>query len=300
MLMNDWSARDVQKWEYQPLGPFNAKNFATTLSPWVVPRKALEPFTVPGPRRRRRPEPRHLTWADDFGVDLTLTVEISSARMRETGTAPTLVSTGNYSDMYWTIYRCSFTTSTGCPMNPGDVFASGTVSGVEKSTRVPAGTHLARAEPDHPRRRHRTRVPPGRGRGADQRVLRTGGCPTDRLRSLQRRGPARARDGARLSRADPGLSGPVDHRLPVEHHLVAQSQPVPVDGARAELHRELDEADAQVAGQSQLSSALVVPATRGFRRHPVHRPDPATIVEVDDVQVGEAVVHPEPQPRGSG
>ena len=138
MLMNDWSARDVQKWEYQPLGPFNAKNFATTLSPWVVPLEALEPFMIPGPRRADDDPANldYLTWADDFGVDLTLTVEISSARMRETGTAPTLVSTGNYSDMYWTMSQMlAHHTSTGCPMNPGDVFASGTVSGVEESTR---------------------------------------------------------------------------------------------------------------------------------------------------------------------
>ena len=138
MLMNDWSARDVQKWEYQPLGPFNAKNFATTLSPWVVPLEALEPFMIDGPPRSAEDPANldYLTWSDDFGVDLTLTVEISSARMRETGTAPTLVSTGNYSDMYWTMSQMlAHHTSTGCPMNPGDVFASGTVSGVEENTR---------------------------------------------------------------------------------------------------------------------------------------------------------------------
>ena len=138
MLMNDWSARDVQKWEYQPLGPFNAKNFCTTLSPWVVPLEALEPFMVAGPPRGSEDPPNldYLTWADDFGIDLNLTVGISSAGMREQGMEPTQVSHGNYADMYWTMSQMlAHHTSTGCPMNPGDIFASGTVSGETESSR---------------------------------------------------------------------------------------------------------------------------------------------------------------------
>ena len=138
MLMNDWSARDVQKWEYQPLGPFNAKNFGTTLSPWIVTLDALEPFMVPGPRRGEDDPTNldYLTWADDFGVDLNLTVEISSEGMREQGIDPTLVSRGNYADMYWTMSQMlAHHTSTGCPLRPGDIYASGTVSGETEDSR---------------------------------------------------------------------------------------------------------------------------------------------------------------------
>jgi fumarylacetoacetase len=138
MLMNDWSARDVQKWEYQPLGPFNSKNFGTTLSPWIVTLEALEPFMVAGPRRGAD-DPKnldYLNWSDDFGVDLNLTVEISSESMRESGTAPTLVSRGNYADMYWTMSQMlAHHTKTGCPLNPGDIYASGTVSGESEDSR---------------------------------------------------------------------------------------------------------------------------------------------------------------------
>jgi fumarylacetoacetase len=138
MLMNDWSARDVQKWEYQPLGPFNSKNFGTTLSPWIVTLDALEPFMVPGPPRSDEDPVNldYLVWSEDFGVDLALTVEIASATMREQGTPPTLVSRGNYTDMYWTMSQMlAHHTKTGCPLRPGDIFASGTVSGVAEDSR---------------------------------------------------------------------------------------------------------------------------------------------------------------------
>ncbi len=138
VILNDWSARDVQKWEYQPLGPFNAKNFGTTLSPWIVTLDALEPFMVPGPRRGADDPTNldYLTWADDFGVDLNLTVEISSEGMREQGIDPTLVSRGNYADMYWTMSQMlAHHTSTGCPLRPGDIYASGTVSGETEDSR---------------------------------------------------------------------------------------------------------------------------------------------------------------------
>lgn len=138
MLMNDWSARDVQKWEYQPLGPFNSKNFGTTVSPWIVTLDALEPFMIAGPPRDDD-DPKnleYLTWADDFGIDLALTVEIASAEMRDAGTAPTQISRGNYADMYWTMSQMlAHHTKTGCPMRSGDLFASGTVSGVAEESR---------------------------------------------------------------------------------------------------------------------------------------------------------------------
>ena len=138
MLMNDWSARDVQKWEYQPLGPFNAKNFLTTVSPWIVTLESLEPFMVEGPPRSGDdPENlEYLQWSDDFGIDLALTVKISSEGMRADGTEPTTISQGNYAEMYWTMSQMlAHHTSTGCPMRPGDLMASGTVSGTTEDSR---------------------------------------------------------------------------------------------------------------------------------------------------------------------
>ncbi|MEE2894646.1 MAG: fumarylacetoacetase [Planctomycetota bacterium] len=138
VLVNDWSARDVQKWEYQPLGPFNAKNFATSISPWVVTMDALEPFLVPGPPRAEG-DPENLPYLvdpSDVAVDLELEVLIASETMRSKGMAPARVSLGNYRDMYWTIAQMmAHHTSTGCDLNPGDLMASGTVSGPTEDSR---------------------------------------------------------------------------------------------------------------------------------------------------------------------
>jgi fumarylacetoacetase len=140
-LVNDWSARDIQAWEYQPLGPFLAKNFATTISPWVVTREALEPFRIPlAPRAEGDPQPLpYLSTETDRangGFDITLEVYLSSERMREDGVAPVRVSRGNFRDMYWTFAQM-FThhTSNGCDLRPGDLLASGTVSGPGKESR---------------------------------------------------------------------------------------------------------------------------------------------------------------------
>ena len=137
-LVNDWSARDVQKWEYQPLGPFLAKNFATTVSPWVVTREALEPFRVPGPPRSSD-DPKPLAYLDDANgtnLDITLEVYISSAKMREQGMAPTMVSRGSFKDMFWTpAQMLAHHASNGCNMQIGDLLASGTVSGATKDSR---------------------------------------------------------------------------------------------------------------------------------------------------------------------
>ena len=137
-LVNDWSARDIQKWEYQPLGPFLAKNFATTVSPWVVLREALEPFRVPGPPRAAE-DPRPLAYLDDpngSNLDLTLEVHIASLKMRDQGLAPTLVSRGSFRDMFWTpAQMLAHHASNGCNMQIGDLLASGTVSGPTKDSR---------------------------------------------------------------------------------------------------------------------------------------------------------------------
>lgn len=138
VIVNDWSARDVQKWEYQPLGPFNAKNFATTISPWVVTMDALEPFRVSGMRRDKSdPQPlEYLQPVDDMAFDITVEVHMSSAQMRERRMEPVLISRGNFADMYWTIAQMLVHhTSTGCNLRPGDLIASGTISGPEENSR---------------------------------------------------------------------------------------------------------------------------------------------------------------------
>jgi len=131
-LLNDWSARDIQTWEYQPLGPFLAKNFATSISPWIVTLEALEPFRrAPEPRPASDPQPLpHLAGGDAFGI--TLEVWLRSARMSD----PMLVSRGSFASMYWTLAQMvAHHTSNGCPILPGDLIGSGTVSGPEKFNR---------------------------------------------------------------------------------------------------------------------------------------------------------------------
>jgi fumarylacetoacetase len=134
-LLNDWSARDVQAWEYQPLGPFLAKNFATTISPWVVTMDALEPFRVPAfARAESDPQPLpYLSTAEDRargGVDLKLEVWLRTARMRAEKAPPVRLSQGNLRDLYWTLAQMlTHHASNGCNLQPGDLLASGTVSG---------------------------------------------------------------------------------------------------------------------------------------------------------------------------
>jgi fumarylacetoacetase len=140
-LVNDWSARDVQKWEYQPLGPFLSKSFATSISPWVVTAEALAPFRVPAfarPDGDPRPLP-HLSDEDDSargGIDLRLEVLLSSAAMRRDGRPPIAVSHSNMKELYWTLGQMvAHHSSNGCNIRPGDLIASGTVSGPEKDSR---------------------------------------------------------------------------------------------------------------------------------------------------------------------
>jgi fumarylacetoacetase len=140
-LVNDWSARDIQAWEYQPLGPFLGKSFTTTVSPWVVPMEALAPYRA---TRYARPEgdPAPLPYLDSAAnqargaIDLTLVVEITSARMRTAGSAPFRLSRGNLKDLYWTVAQMvAHHTSNGCNLRPGDLLATGTVSGPNKESR---------------------------------------------------------------------------------------------------------------------------------------------------------------------
>jgi fumarylacetoacetase len=140
-LVNDWSARDIQAWEYQPLGPFLGKSFATSISPWVVVMEALEPYRAP---LYRRPEgdPAPLPYLDSprnaarGAIDLTLEVEITSAQMRARDMEPFLLSRGNLKDLYWSVAQMvAHHTSNGCNLRPGDLLASGTVSGPTKESR---------------------------------------------------------------------------------------------------------------------------------------------------------------------
>jgi fumarylacetoacetase len=140
-LVNDWSARDLQAWEYQPLGPFLAKNFATTVSPWVVTPEALTPFRAPA-LARPAGDPAPLPYLDSRrnaeagAIAVTVEVYLSSARMREAGMAPMRLSRGSAADLYWTPAQLvAHHTSNGCDLRPGDLLATGTISGPTKESR---------------------------------------------------------------------------------------------------------------------------------------------------------------------
>jgi fumarylacetoacetase len=133
-LFNDWTARDVQAWEYQPLGPFLSKNFASTLSPWIVTMEALAPFRVPFERAAGDPAP--LPYLDDAAnraqgaLDLSLEVWLSTAAMRSAGLPPQRLMQSNFRDSYWTMAQMvTHHTVNGCNLAPGDLFGSGTQSG---------------------------------------------------------------------------------------------------------------------------------------------------------------------------
>jgi fumarylacetoacetase len=137
VLLNDWSARDIQAWEYQPLGPFLAKSFATTVSPWIVTLEALEPFRCPA-FQRTGDDPRPLPYLLDdkdqrsggyaIGTDMSL----SSAQMRAKKLAPARLSRCSFRDSYWTLAQIvAHQSSNGCNLQPGDLLGSGTLSGTE-------------------------------------------------------------------------------------------------------------------------------------------------------------------------
>ncbi|MGI9141043.1 MAG: fumarylacetoacetase [Gemmatimonadaceae bacterium] len=140
-LVNDWSARDIQAWEYQPLGPFLAKSFATTVSPWVVTSEALAPFRVPA-RARGADEPSPLAYLAsasneaEGGLALTLDVLLLTERMRAEGAEAFRLSRGSLAEMYWTPAQLlAHHASNGCNLRPGDLLASGTISGISADSR---------------------------------------------------------------------------------------------------------------------------------------------------------------------
>lgn len=130
VLLNDWSARDIQAWEYQPLGPFQAKATATSLSPWIVMKAALEPFRVMTPQREFPLLP-HIADTGPMLYDIDLSVSLAPA-----GKAATTIARTNYREMYYSAaQQLAHHTTSGCPMNPGDLLGSGTISGPTKDSR---------------------------------------------------------------------------------------------------------------------------------------------------------------------
>jgi fumarylacetoacetase len=133
-LLNDWSARDVQAWEYQPLGPFLAKNFLTTVSPWIVSPEALAPYRIPQvPRAADDPRPLPYLWDDadqaQGALDIELEVYLCTAAMRRDGLAPVRLTVSNSRHLYWTAAQMlTHHTSGGCELRAGDLFGSGTIS----------------------------------------------------------------------------------------------------------------------------------------------------------------------------
>jgi fumarylacetoacetase len=129
VLFNDWSARDIQAWEYVPLGPFLAKNFCSVMSPWVVTLDALEPFRVPGYKQEPKVQP-YLEYSGDKNLAIHLEVSIASDKKTET-----VISRSDYKYMYWTMeQQLAHHTVNGCNINVGDLMASGTISGPEEGS----------------------------------------------------------------------------------------------------------------------------------------------------------------------
>src|SRR2546421_5131217 len=131
VLMNDWSARDIQGWEYQPLGPFLAKNFCTSISPWVVTMEALEPFRKPLLKQDPEPLP-YLRAKNDFTFDIRLEAKLRTIKLSE----PEGITRTNFQNLYWSIsQQLAHHTVGGCNLQPGDLLASGTISGESEESR---------------------------------------------------------------------------------------------------------------------------------------------------------------------
>jgi fumarylacetoacetase len=133
-LLNDWSARDIQAWEYQPLGPFLSKNFASTISPWIVTLEALAPYRVPFQRPEGDPQPLPYLNSEanrrEGSLDIQLQVDLLTPRQRETGAGATTICRTSYRHAYWTVAQMvAHHTVNGCNLQPGDMFGSGTLSG---------------------------------------------------------------------------------------------------------------------------------------------------------------------------
>ena len=175
VLLNDWSARDIQAWEYRPLGPFLAKSFATTISPWIVTLEALAPFRCPAfPRATEDPRPLSYLWDDNDqrqgGFDIRVEIHLKTRKMQ----APVRLSRASFRDSYWTVAQLvTHHTSNGCNLRPGDLLGSGTISGATPGTygSLMELTQGGRQPVQLPSREARTFIEHGdeiiqRGRGA--------------------------------------------------------------------------------------------------------------------------------------
>ena len=141
VLLNDWSARDIQRWEYQPLGPFLSKNFASSVSPWVVTMDAMEAFRVAGPAQSPEPLP-YLQTSGSSNFDLNLEVAIRTGQRNETAVCRT-----NARHLYWNLrQQLAHHTASGCNLRVGDLLATGTISGPEGSVGPPFGCLLELTE----------------------------------------------------------------------------------------------------------------------------------------------------------
>lgn len=140
-LLNDWSARDIQSWEYQPLGPFLSKSFLSSLSPWVVTMEALEPFRTGFSRPSGEPTPLPHLWSDSLAqrgsIDIRIHMSLQTARMRQDNEAPIMISSSRFTDAYWAMAQLvAHQTSNGTNLCPGDLLGSGTLSGPEAFSRA--------------------------------------------------------------------------------------------------------------------------------------------------------------------
>lgn len=140
-LLNDWSARDIQSWEYQPLGPMLSKSFLTSLSPWIVTIDALEPYRVGFARAEGEPAPLPYLWCDELrergSFDIRIQMYLQTKKMRELSTEPALISDSSFTDSYWAMSQLiAHQTSNGSNLCPGDLLGSGTLSGPAPSTRA--------------------------------------------------------------------------------------------------------------------------------------------------------------------
>ncbi len=183
VLVNDWSARDIQAWEYQPLGPFLGKSFATTVSPWIVTLDALEPFRVEGPEQDPKPL-EYLRIGEPWAYAIRLAVDLQTQRMRERGAPPEPISQTTFRDMYWNVaQQLAHATVNGAITRPGDLFASGTISGSEprhagqldRAQLERRTSHLAAGRGD-------AHVLGGRGRGHAARLVRATRRAPNRVR----------------------------------------------------------------------------------------------------------------------
>lgn len=137
VLLNDWSARDIQKWEYQPLGPFNGKNFASTISPWIVTKEALEPYKIHVlPRSDEDPTLlAYLSSQNLTSYPIIVEAYLSSDKMRKENKSPLLICQGNFAELYWTFEQMvAHHTSSGCNLRTGDLLGSGTISGTSSDS----------------------------------------------------------------------------------------------------------------------------------------------------------------------